>query len=150
MLVRPLLEPDIPAWISLRAQLWPEEMPSELERQGRLALDGDPPLIVLVATESNQLMGFIEIGLRSYAEGCSSSPVPYIEGWFVASNERRRGVGTALMEAAQAWARQGGFAELGSDTQPVNQISRSAHEALGFQEVEQLVVFRKDLTGPET
>jgi aminoglycoside 6'-N-acetyltransferase I len=32
------------------------------------------------------LCGFIEVSLRNYAEGCMTSPVAYIEGWYVAYN----------------------------------------------------------------
>ncbi len=150
MVVRPLEDPDVPNWIALRAQLWPAETLSELEIEGRHALAGEPPLIVLVAEEYDRLTGFIELGLRSYAEGCSSSPVPYVEGWFVVPERRQRGLGAALMRAAETWCKQAGYTEMGSDTQPINEVSRAAHAALGFEEVEQLVVFHKALEGPET
>lgn len=32
---------------------------------------------------SGRLLGFVELSLRPYAEGCASSPVPYIEAWYV-------------------------------------------------------------------
>jgi aminoglycoside 6'-N-acetyltransferase I len=145
LIIRQLDGRDIPGWIELRTRLWPDESASELEAEGRRALRGDPPLIVRVAEETGRLIGFIEIGLRSYAEGCSSSPVPYVEGWYVVPERRRQGVGAALMRAAEMWASQAGYVELGSDTQPANQGSQAAHAALGFEEVEQLVVFRKAL-----
>ncbi len=145
MVVRPLEDRDFPHWISLRHQLWPEEPVSGLEPEGRRALEGDPPLIVLVAEEPGRLTGFIELSLRPYADGCSTSPVPYVEGWYVVPDRRRQGVGAALMAAAEAWSRQAGYTEMGSDTQTVNDLSRAAHAALGFDEVEELVVFRKDL-----
>lgn len=145
MVVRPLEPADLEGWISLRSRLWPQESSEDLEEQGRVAIAGDPPLVVFVADDGGILIGFIEISLRSYAEGCSSSPVPYIEGWFVSETARRRGVGGALMNAAIAWARQRGYAELGSDTESMNRLSREAHAALGFHEVETLTVFRKPL-----
>jgi aminoglycoside 6'-N-acetyltransferase I len=116
-----------------------------LELEGLQALQDDPPLIVMASERAGELTGFIEVSLRSYPEGCSSSLVPYVEGWYVAPTLRGQGVGAALMQAAEAWARDGGFAEMGSDAESVNMGSRAAHAALGFEEVEQLVVFRKDL-----
>ncbi len=102
-------------------------------------------MVVFVAEENGTLVGFLELGLRSVAEGCTSSPVPYVEGWYVAADWRRRGVGGALMQAAEEWSRARGYTELGSDTEEANRLSRAAHAALGFEEVETLVVLRKPL-----
>jgi aminoglycoside 6'-N-acetyltransferase I len=140
-----LLQPsDFDRWIDLRKELWPEQVDT-LAPEGRAAIAADPPLIVFVAESPEGLIGFIELSLRSYAEGCDSSPVPYIEGWFVAEDSRRQGVGGALMQAAENWSREQGFTELGSDTNETNRLSRDAHAALGFAEVETLTVFRKVL-----
>jgi aminoglycoside 6'-N-acetyltransferase I len=145
MIIR-LLEPsDIPQWIQLRCELWPHESGAEMDVEGRAALVADPPLIVFVATEEEGLAGFLELGLRSVAEGCATSPVPYVEGWYVAADRRRQGLGGALMSAAEQWSRERGYAELGSDTEEFNRLSRDAHAALGFEKVETLVVFRKAL-----
>lgn len=145
MRVRPLAPGEITRWIDLRAGLWPDQPRAELDAEGRAALIADPPLTVFVAEVDGMLAGFIEIGLRSVAEGCASSPVPYVEGWYVAAAARRRGVGRALMQAAEAWGRGRGYTELGSDTQADNRLGRDAHAAVGFEEVEALVVFRKSL-----
>jgi aminoglycoside 6'-N-acetyltransferase I len=102
-------------------------------------------MVVFIAEEDGALVGFLELGLRSVAEGCTSSPVPYVEGWYVAPDWRRRGIGGALMRATEEWSRSRGYIELGSDTEEVNRVSRAAHMALGFDEVERLVVFRKPL-----
>lgn len=49
------------------------------------------------------------------------------------------------MDAAEEWSRARGYREMGSDTEAVNRLSRDAHAALGFEEVETLVIFRKSL-----
>ena len=145
MPIRPLEASDIPQWITLRGRLWPDQAPAELDEEGRAALAATRPLTVFVAEESGRLVGFLELDLRSYAEGCGSSPVPYVEGWYVEPDWQRRGVGGALVRAAEEWSRAGGYTELGSDTEEVNRLSRAAHAALGFEEVETLVIFRKSL-----
>jgi len=145
MHIRPLEIPDIPRWTELRAMLWPGQPLDELEEEGRTALAADPPLVVFVAEEDRALVGFLELGLRSVAEGCASSPVPYVEGWYVEADWRRHGLGGGLMRAAEEWSRAHGYTELGSDTEEFNRLSRTAHAALGFEEVETLVVFRKPL-----
>jgi aminoglycoside 6'-N-acetyltransferase I len=58
---------------------------------------------------------------------------------------RKRGAGRALMDAALEWARARGHVEIASDTQLENKRSQKVHRALGFDEVERIVVFRKAL-----
>ena len=145
MQIRPLVRADIAAWIELRAALWPDQTRAELESEGTAAIGAESPLAVFVADDGEQLAGFIEISLRSYAEGCDGSPVPYVEGWYVRDDARRRGIGGALLRAVEAWCRDRGYEELGSDALADNRLSRVAHAALGFGEVETLVVFRKRL-----
>jgi aminoglycoside 6'-N-acetyltransferase I len=50
-----------------------------------------------------------------------------------------------LVEAAEAWARSCGYAEIASDCHLENDVSLKAHTALGFQVVERLIHFRKSL-----
>jgi aminoglycoside 6'-N-acetyltransferase I len=52
---------------------------------------------------------------------------------------RGAGIGRMLMAAAERWARDRGYAEL------ENRASHQAHRALGFEEVERTVHFRKAL-----
>src|SRR5688572_21260050 len=88
MFLRSLEEPDIPRWITLRAELWPHQSHSDLDKEGRAAVAAEPPMVVFIAEEDGALVGFLELGLRSVAEGCTSSPVPYVEGWYVAPDWR--------------------------------------------------------------
>ncbi len=87
----------------------------------------------------------LELSLRSVAEGCRDSPVPYVEGWYVAPEGRRQGIGRALVAGAEAWARGRGFTELASDTLITNDVGFDAHLAVGFIEVERAIHFRKSL-----
>jgi hypothetical protein len=73
---RPIEVSDIPRWIELRAQLWPRESPAKLDAEGPAAPNVEPPLIVFVAEENGAIVGFLELELRSVAEGGTSSPVP--------------------------------------------------------------------------
>ena len=58
---------------------------------------------------------------------------------------QRRGIGRALVEAAEAWARAAGHTEFASDVEIDNTGSLVAHAALGYREVERTVAFRKAL-----
>ena len=79
------------------------------------------------------LCGFLEASLRSRADGCDSTPVGYIEGWYVDRDIRRNGVGRALVSAVEAWARSRGCRQMASDAELWNQVSHQAHEALGYR-----------------
>ena len=147
--VRALLPDDAQTWAALRARLWPSADPAELAAQSAAFVDGyDTPTIaaVFIAEEDATPLGFLELALRSFSDGCDSMPVPHVEGWYVEPFARGHGVGRALMQAAEDWARSHGFVELASDTEPWNEVSLAAHARFGFQETERLVKFRKVLS----
>jgi GNAT superfamily N-acetyltransferase/catechol 2,3-dioxygenase-like lactoylglutathione lyase family enzyme len=92
-----------------------------------------------------RLAGYVEVGERSIADGCESSPVGYIEAWYVDPDVRRSGNGRALLEAAEDWARQRGRAEMASDALIDNEVSHVAHRQSGYEEVDRQVTYRKSL-----
>lgn len=106
--------------------------------------------VVLVAREadSREIVGFAEVSLRDFAEGCHGSPVGYLEGWFVSERARGAGVGRALVSAGEAWAASRGCTEFASDAETDNSASIRAHHALGFEEVCAIVCFRKSIAQP--
>ena len=56
-----------------------------------------------------------------------------------------RGVGRALIAAAEDWARGEGCEELASDAELTNSSSDRAHRACGFEETGQIRCYRKAL-----
>ncbi len=152
MLTIRLAEPrDAAEWAVMRHALWPDGPLEEhrAEIAGYFAGAAPEPLAVLVAAApEGRLIGFAELGERPFAEGCATRPVAYLEGWYVADAERRRGVGRALVAAAEAWAQAQGYRELASDTEFTNEESAGAHRALGFHEVALIRCFRKELHRP--
>ena len=134
----------------MRADLWPSateaEHAHELELELSGALLGPYPQTRFVAELETRLIGFIEVGMRSHVDGCDPrQPSGFIEGWYVVTNQRSRGVGQALMARAEAWAREQGCRELGSDTWITSEDSQRAHAAAGFEVVDRCVHFRKEL-----
>ena len=93
-----------------------------------------------------RLGGFASLSLRPWAEGCESTPVPYVEGWWVAPDLRRQGIGRALFGTIERWCQERGYAELGSDAEIDNAVSLRAHTTLGFEPTLRLQFFRKRLT----
>jgi aminoglycoside 6'-N-acetyltransferase I len=136
---------DKPEWLRMRLLLWTFGT-AEGFSQDMDGLLADPltPVFV-VARQVGGLGGFLEAGTRKYAEGGESSPVGYIEGWYVDEDLRGQGLGKALVETAEDWARTQGLTEMGSDTWLENDISIQAHLKLGYEEAERLVHFIKKL-----
>lgn len=143
--VRRAMPDDTAEWLRMRLMLWPElagtDYPAEMEH---LLADPVTPVFVMQRPQGG-LGGFLEAGMRKYADGCETAPVGYIEGWFVDEDLRGQGVGAALMRAAEEWARSQGLKEMASDTWLWNEGSLRAHLALGYREVERLIHFAKTL-----
>ena len=136
---------DKPNWLRMRQGLWPDAPIEYLnfDMDDRLA---DPDYAVFVASgEDEQLVGFLEAGTRKFADGCETSPVGYIEGWYVSEGFRGRGIGAELVRVAEEWARSLGRQEMASDTWLENENSIRVHRLLGYEEMERLVHFVKRL-----
>lgn len=133
--------------------LWPNSSAEEHAKELRLLLGGKSslvltmPLCVFVAEDAvGTLLGFVEVDLRSHADGCDpSKPVGYIEGWYVAEQHRRRGVVRKLLAKAEEWARDHNCVEIASDATIDNERSHRAHEALGYEVVDRCIHYRKKL-----
>lgn len=125
----------------MRMELWPDSTPDEVD-----ALLAHFEGVLLVAEEEDAgLIGYAEVGIRPFADGCLTAPVAYLEGIWVASGERRTGVGAALVASAESWARERGLTELASDCALGNTVSQAFHEALGFEEVDRVIAFRRTI-----
>jgi aminoglycoside 6'-N-acetyltransferase I len=156
--VRPPREDDRDEWLRMRRSLWPdcpdEEHDAEIGAFLRVVSEpwpssgpypGGNAAIFLAERADGRPCGFLEASIRPYAEGAEARPIGYIEGWFVDPDMRRSGVGRALVEAAEDWARAQGCRQMASDAEIDNAVSVEAHAALGYREVGRHVHFAKDL-----
>jgi len=143
--IRRATHADKSDWLRMRQRLWPEAPIQYLEfdLDDRLT-DADYAVFVSSSTDGG-LVAFIETGLRDYGEGCETSPVGYIEAWYVDEHIRGRNVGRDLVHVAEEWAREKGCTEMASDTWLENEASIAAHLKLGYWEAERLVHFVKKL-----
>lgn len=144
--IRPAAPGDTDAWIRMRTTLWPEAPEDHPPEIAAYFADPPPDAICLVAEgDDGRLVGFAEVGMRPYAEGCRSSPVGYLEGIYVEDTHRGLGHARGLVRAGEAWARRLGCTEFASDRSLDNDASAAFHRAAGFDEVERIVCYRKDL-----
>lgn len=125
---------DAAEWAAMRAALWPDD---ETAHAAEIA--------AFFRARDAERGALPELTRRAYAEGCVTSPVGFLEGWYVAPAYRRCGVGGALVAAAEAWARSRGCREFASDAEADNETSTAAHRALRFEEVGLIRCFRKQL-----
>jgi aminoglycoside 6'-N-acetyltransferase I len=146
MIVREANAADRPAWAAMRHRLWDDFDPAELDAEiGQLAASGTPYVTLVAETEDGRLAGFAEVSVRSVVDGCPPGPTAYLEGIWVEPEGRRRGVGRALLAAAEQWARDRGLSHFGSDALLDNAMSHAWHRAAGFEEVVRVVTFQKPL-----
>ncbi len=146
MEIRELRPDERDTWLGLRELLWPDYSREELSREQEEMLAGSERNSVWVAASpGGEVIGFVEVAVRDWAEGCRTRPVGYIEGWYVKPEHRRSGVGRRLIDAAERWARSRGCTEMGSDADLQNDVSHRAHRALGYVEIGRAVLFSKKL-----
>jgi len=147
MQIRQALLEDKDEWLRMRRLLWPDTPDEEHLQEIEVYFQAGAVDAAFVALRPfGELAGFLEASLRKYADGCSTSPVGYIEGWYVDSDLRRQGVGSLLVAAAETWALSLGCSEMASDCLLDNHASLAAHLALGYEEAERLIHFRKSIS----
>lgn len=139
---------SVPQWARLRHALWPEASLEEHRREALSILeDPDGGVAFLAHLDGHGPVGFAEASLRrDYVNGCSTSPAAFLEGLYVAPPHRRRGIARRLVQAFEAWAKAKGCREMASDADLSNTVSHAMHEALGFEETERVVYFRKPVS----
>jgi GNAT superfamily N-acetyltransferase len=94
---------------------------------------GDADAVVLVAEQGGQVVGYVYAGLeprswKELREACGFvHDLAVTEGW------RRRGVGSALVEAASAWLRERGAPRVMLWAAEPNATAQRLFEGLGFR-----------------
>lgn len=150
LVIRPARASDCSEISRMRAALWPESSAEEHARELQPILASTAffpfPLVSFIAETSGHIVGFLEVDLRSHADGCDPShAVGFIEGWYVDPDWRGQGIGRKLLSSAEEWARSRGCTEMASDTWIDNELSQRVHEAAGYTVVDRCVHYRKSL-----
>ncbi|WP_299007475.1 aminoglycoside 6'-N-acetyltransferase [uncultured Caulobacter sp.] len=147
MLIRAAAPRDLDDWTALRVELWPDDDIADHRAEVGEALASEKDIVAFVAeAPDGRLAGFVEAALRhDYVNGCETSPVAFVEGLYVRPAFRNAQVGRALCDAVADWGRRRGCSELASDALADNLESHAFHQAVGFEETERVVYFRKPL-----
>ena len=136
---------DAAALAALAIQMWTEHEPEELTEEFRELIRNEDAACFLAYIDGRPI-AFAQCQLRhDYVEGTNSSPVGYLEGIFVTDKYRRKGCAAELVTACEKWAKEKGCTEFASDCELDNADSLRFHLALGFEETNRIICFRKTL-----
>ena len=142
--LRRVMQEDKAEWFRMRKGIWPD-VPDNYMTFDMDRLLANVDYFVIFACDGDRPIGLTEAGIREYGEGCETSPVGYLEGWFVQEEYRGKRIAGLMTQAAENWMREKGCTEVASDTWLDNEPSIRAHVNMGYQEVERLVHFVKRL-----
>lgn len=78
--IRPVQPTDRAEWLRMRRNLWGGAAEEHAQDIDTYFASPQAGVTLVVARSAGGLCGFIEVSLRTYAEGCTTSPVAYIEG----------------------------------------------------------------------
>ncbi|RJP59728.1 MAG: GNAT family N-acetyltransferase [Ignavibacteriales bacterium] len=146
MLIREVSYTDISEWSKMRTSLWPDTEDNHITELEEYFSGKSIDIVqVYIVEVDKEVVGFMELNIRNFAEGSRLSKLPYIEAWYVKPKHQGKGFGKALIKKAEEWAISLGYTELASDTEINNHKSISLHKELGFIETERIVCFLKKL-----
>lgn len=99
-----------------------------------------------LAKVGDDFIGFINISTRTdHVEGSDTSPVAYLEAIYVKNGFRQKDVASLLLSHGETWAKSRGLTQLASDTEVTNQLSQLFHLKAGFQEINRIVCYLKNI-----
>jgi len=136
---------DFESLFQMGCKLWKDTEETELRRLLTEVMERKNQRIFL-AKMNNMNVGFSMFSIRTdYVEGASQSPTGYLEGIFVESDFRNKGIAREFVRLGEAWCKAQGCIQIGSDTWLTDKDSRNFHKKVGFWEEDEIVHFLKDL-----
>lgn len=139
--IREATATDIERWGAMRATLFEMVDDGFLEQEMLRFLDDDHQA-AYIAFDGDRAIGFVELSLRNFVDGCLTSPVGYIEGLYVEREARGRGAGRGLVERGLEWCRRRGCTEFATDSLLEDTDAQSFHKRMGFAETYRIVQFK--------
>jgi GNAT superfamily N-acetyltransferase len=143
MTVRPLRLEDAQVAAALAGQLGYPSTTEDIERRFRL-LDGSPLDALFGAeTEAHMLVGWVHVQ-RHYS--LELDPYALVVALVVDEHYRGGGVGRALLEATEQWARDHSLAEMRVRSNVTRERTHRFYEARGYRNTKTSHTFYKKLT----
>ena len=118
-----------------------EELKNEFEE----VLKNEKNIFFIKLLDNNPI-GFAQCNIRhDYVEGTNSSPVGYLEGIYIKDEYRNSGFAKELLQECEKWAKEKGCQEFASDCELTNITSLKFHLAVGFEEANRVICFKKKI-----
>ncbi|MBQ8212215.1 MAG: GNAT family N-acetyltransferase [Treponema sp.] len=144
-MIRKATNSDSRVLAEMAVQMWDDNTVNELETEFLKTLNDEQSAFFIKVVDETPV-GFAQCSLRTdYVEGTESSPVGYLEGIFVKEEYRKKGYAKELFYACEIWSKEIGCKEFASDCELENLASFKFHMAMGFEEANRIICFRKML-----
>lgn len=136
---------DIQTTTEIALLLFDEHTYDEMYEDSSKVIAKDSAAIFL-AFDGEKTVGFSHCSLRhDYVEGTHGGIIGYLEGVYVLPEYRKQGVAKTLVAICEKWAKDKGCLEFASDCQLNNFDSYNFHIRIGFQDVNRMICFVKNL-----
>lgn len=144
-MIRKATNDDSRVLAEMAVQMWDSHSVTELETDFLGTLN-DEHSAFFIKYVNEIPVGFAQCGLRTdYVEGTENSPVGYLEGIFIKEAYRKNGYAKELFSTCEIWAKEIGCREFASDCELDNIGSFKFHMAMGFDEANRIICFKKKL-----
>ena len=144
-MIKSAAKSDARTLAELAIQMWKDNTVTDLEKEFEELITNDQA-VCFIKYVDDQAIGFAQCQLRTdYVEGTETSPVGYLEGIFIVEKYRHSGYAKELLRECENWAKEKNCSEFASDCELDNHDSLNFHIAMGFEETNRIICFRKDL-----
>ncbi len=139
MIIRDATEADLPVLCELCAQLGYRGDPADIARWFA-ALAGRADHALIVAQSDGAVLGLADLSERRHLVG---PPMAEIESLVVLESARGKGVGAALLAAAEGWARSRGLAGVNLGSRVTRLDAHRFYEREGYLRIKEQAIYRK-------
>lgn len=142
----PVEERHFADWLAFRKALYSPLEDAFHEAEMRQIFASEAQACFLALDESGVPLGFMELSLRNFVDGCLGSPVGYVEGLYVVPEARGRGIARKLLRHAIQWSREHGCRDIAADSEIRDEEAQRFWAAMGFRETFRIVEFKLTLS----
>jgi GNAT superfamily N-acetyltransferase len=141
IIIRDAVETDASRISELASQLgYPVNPEAVAARLARHAHHSDSR--VIVAVDGASVVGWTTFRTARHIH---SNPAVEISGFVVDQEQRRRGIGKAMMAFVESWAKEEGIPRVRLNADIKRKEAHRFYEALGFKIIKEQIAFQKEL-----